>query len=107
VNARPVTTANPRAVAVEAAADALRKLADALHLLAVTDERAPAAGPRLVTAREPEVLLTTAQALEMFPTSSRRSLEKLAKRCPEVARRIGARVWYERGALLRATRRTA
>lgn len=57
--------------------------------------------------RPPEVLLTTAQALELFPTSSRRSLEKLAKRCPEVARRIGARVWYERGALLRATKRTA
>jgi len=45
--------------------------------------------------------------IELFPTSSRRSLEKLAKRCPEVARRIGARVWYERAALLRATRRTA
>jgi hypothetical protein len=100
---------SPRAAAIEAAVATLRALADALHLLAVTDERQPAAGPRLVSAREPEVLITLDEACALFPGkgSRRRSIQRLAKRHPEITRRLGTRLWIEKSALLRVTRRTA
>ena len=102
---------NPRAAAIEALADAVRKVSDALHLLAVAGEVTliGAPGPRLVTGREPEVLLTMAEACALFPGRGSResSIFRLARQHPEIARRIGRRTWYERGALLRVTRRTA
>jgi len=108
MSATPAAMAGPRAAVIEALADSLRRAADALHLLAVSDPT-PAPGPRLVSAREPEVLLTMREACALFPGRGSResSIFRLAKQHPEIARRIGRRTWYERAALLRATRRTA
>jgi hypothetical protein len=101
---------SPRAIALDAVAEAVRKLADAIHLLAVTDEvTLVAPGPRLVTTREPEMLITLDEACALFPGkgSRKRSIQRLAREHPEITRRLGTRLWIERGALLRVTRRTA
>jgi hypothetical protein len=104
---RTIAQAKPTQ-ALEAAAEAVRRLADALDALALAHPVSIiGARPRLVPAPEEGRLLTLAQAADLFPGISKRTLQRLAKRCPEVVRRVGTRTWYERGALLRVTRRTA
>jgi len=86
--------------ALEGAAEALRRVADALHLLAVMGESGP--GPRLVaTTREPEELLRIEEAAAVLKVT-RRTVHRLARRFPRVIRRVGRVVRYERGELLRA-----
>ena len=98
---------NPNAAAVLAAVEALHRLGDALQVLTLAPPPA-APGPRLVTGREPDQFLTIGQACELFAGVSKRSIYRLAKQHPEVARRIGSRVVYSRGELLRITKgRTA
>ena len=100
MTATSLTTANAREQALEGAAEALRRVADALHLLAVTD----APGPRLVaTAREAEVLLTTQEAADLLKCSLRH-VERLVAGKP-CRRRAGRRVLIERAGLLALLRR--
>ena len=96
-----LTAGNAREQALEGAAEALRRVADALHLLAVTGEQAP--GPRLVAGREPEELLRIEQAAALLQVD-RSTVHRLARRFPRVIRRVGRVVRYERGELLRACR---
>jgi len=99
MSATALTTANAREQALEGAAEALRRVADALHLLAVTEERH---GPRLVAGgREPEELLRIEEAAALLKVD-RRTVHRLARRSPRVIRRVGRVVRYERGELLRA-----
>jgi len=101
VSATPITTANAREQALEGAAEALRRVADALHLLAVVE---PAPGPRLVaTTREPEVLLTMQEAAELLRCSVRH-IERLVAGKP-CRRKAGRKVLIERAGLLALTRR--
>jgi hypothetical protein len=102
MNATPITAANAREQALEGAAEALRRVADALHLLAVT---ADAPGPRLViSGREPEVLLNIEQAQELLGGCSRRHVERLVAGKP-CRRKAGRKVLVERAGLLALTRR--
>ena len=102
MSATPLTTANAREQALEGAAEALRRVADTLHLLAVTGEQGP--GPRLVAGgREPEELLRIEEAAAILKVT-RRTVHRLARRFPRVIRRVGRVVRYERGELLRACR---
>src|SRR3972149_540465 len=92
----PLTTANAREQALEGAAEALRRVADALHLLAVTQE---ALGPRLrSSAREPEGLRTTQEAAELLRCSVRH-IERLVAGKP-CRRKAGRKVLVERAGLL-------
>ena len=101
MSATPITTANVREQALEGAAEALRRMADALHLLAVTQE---APGPRLISsAREPEVLLTTQEAAELLRCSVRH-IERLVAGKP-CRRKAGRKVLIERAGLLALMRR--
>lgn len=102
MTATPLTPGTAREHALDAAAEALRRVADALHLLAVTGEQEP--GPRLVaTTREAEVLLTTREAAD-FLKCSPRHVERLVAGKP-CRRRAGRRVLIERAGLLALLRR--
>ncbi len=97
----PLTPAIAREQALEGTAEALRHIADALHLLAVTGE---APGPRLVaTTREPEILMTTREAAD-FLRCSVRHIERLVAGKP-CRRKAGRKVLIERAGLLALTRR--
>ena len=100
MSATPATS--PREQALDAAAEALRRMADALHLLAVTGEMG--SGPRLVTTTQAvEQLLTLDEAAELL-RCSRRNVERITagKGC---RRRAGRRVLIERAGLLALLRR--
>jgi hypothetical protein len=97
--------AKTRAQAIEDLSAALRAIAEALPLLLSAAEPEPEIGLRGIPGGRRDEFLTTAQALELFGSCSRRTLERFARKHPEIARRVGSRVWYERGALLRVTRR--
>ena len=92
---------DPRAAAWEAASEALHRLGDALHLLAVMQE--PETGPGRSAAREPEVLLTTQEAADLLKCSLRH-VERLVAGKP-CRRRAGRRVLIERNGLLALLRR--
>ncbi len=97
-----LTPAIAREQALEGAAEALRRVADALHLLAVV-EPVPA-GPRLVTtSREPEVLLTVKEAADLLHCSVRH-VERFVAGKP-CRRKAGRKVLIERAGLLALTRR--
>jgi excisionase family DNA binding protein len=102
MNTTPITTSNAREQALEGAAEALRRVADALHLLAVT-EPAPAGLRLAATTREPEVLLTVQEAADLLRCSVRH-IERLVAGKP-CRRRAGRRVLIERAGLLALTRR--
>ncbi len=95
----PLTPATAREHALEGAAEALRRVADALHLLAVVEPP----GPRLVTSREPEVLLTVQEAADLLRCSVRH-IERLVAGKP-CRRKAGRKVLIERAGLLGLTRR--
>ncbi len=100
MSATPLTTATAREQALEGAAEALRRVADALHLLAVVEPP----GPRLVaTTREPEVLLTVQEAADVLRCSVRH-IERLVAGKP-CRRKAGRKVLIERAGLLGLTRR--
>jgi excisionase family DNA binding protein len=102
VSGSPLTTANAREQALEGVADALRRVADVLHLLVVAGDPAP--GPRLVaTTREAEVLLTVQEAAELLKCSPRH-VERLVQGKP-CRRRAGRRVLIERAGLLALLKR--
>jgi excisionase family DNA binding protein len=102
MSAAPLTTWNAREQALEGAAEALRRMADALHLLAVTGEQGP--GPRLVTsAHAVEQLLTVDEAAELLRCSPRH-VERLVAGKP-CRRRAGRKVLIERAGLLALLRR--
>lgn len=98
MSASPAVT--PRNRALDAVAESLRRVADALAELAAE----PAAGPRLVSTREPEQLLTLAEAAELLKVSDR-TVRRLVRRHPAAVRRVGRVVRYERGELFRAVRK--
>lgn len=101
MTASPITAANAREQALEGAAEALRRVADALHLLAVTGE---APGPRLVsTTREPEVLLTVQEAADLLRCSTRH-IERLVAG-ESCRRKAGRKLLIERAGLLALMRR--
>jgi hypothetical protein len=63
---------------------------------------------RIASQPEPahaEVLLTPEQARELLKVEDVRTVDALARRCG-ARRKVGTRVRYERGALLRATKRS-
>ncbi len=96
----PLTPATAREQALEGAAEALRRVADTLHLLAVAEP----AGPRLVaTTREPEVLLTVKEATELLHCSPDH-LDRLTRGKP-CRRKFGRRVLFDRAGLLALGRR--
>jgi excisionase family DNA binding protein len=100
MSATPATT--PREQALDAAAEALRRVADALHLLAVTGEQGP--GPRLVaTTHAVEQLLTVDEAAELLRCSPRH-VERLVAGKP-CRRRAGRKVLIERAGLLALLRK--
>ncbi len=93
--------ATAREQALEGAAEALRRVADALHLLAVVE---PASGPRLVaTTCDPEVLMTVQEAADLLRCSVRH-IERLVAGEP-CRRKAGRKVLIERAGLLALTRR--
>lgn len=93
---------SPREQALDAAAEALRRVADALHLLAVTGEQGP--GPRLVaSAHAVEQLMTVDEAAELLRCSPRH-VERLVAGKP-CRRRAGRKVLIERAGLLALLRR--
>ncbi len=97
----PLPATNAREQALEGAAEALRHIADALHLLAVTGETP---GPRLMAmTREPEVLLTVQEAADVLRCSVRH-VERLVAGKP-CRRKAGRKVLIERAGLLALTRR--
>jgi excisionase family DNA binding protein len=100
MSATPATS--PREQALDAAAEALRRVADALHLLAVTGEQGP--GPRLVaSAHAVEQLLTVDEAAELLRCSTRH-VERITAGKP-CRRRAGRKVLIERAGLLALLRR--
>jgi len=102
MSATALTTANAREQALEGAAEALRRVADALHLLAVTGEQGP--GPRLVaTTHAVEQLLTVDEAAELL-RCSRDHVERLVAGKP-CRRRAGRKVLIERAGLLALLKR--
>lgn len=90
-------------VACELVRDGLRQVADGVHMLSLVELPGAAAGPRLVPPAE-EVLLTLQEALAVAPVSES-SLIRLAKSNPNIVRHVGRRRFFEKSALLRATRR--
>ncbi len=102
MTATPLTLETPREHALDAAAEALRRVADALHVLAVTGEQGP--GPRLVTTTHAvEQLLTVDEAADLLRCSARH-VERLVAGKP-CRRRAGRRVLIERAGLLALLRR--
>jgi hypothetical protein len=109
MSATPITAANAREQALQGISDGFQQVAEAFHLLAVTE--APYTGPRLVsTAREllsvgePEVLLNIKQAQELLGGCSRRLVERLVAGKP-CRRKAGRKVLVERAGLLALTKR--
>jgi hypothetical protein len=92
---------HPRRAALEAVADALVRVSDALRIVAA--EPAPAPGPRLV-GREPEVLLSIKQAAELLGGASETFVERLV-RGKACKRKVGGKVLIEREGLLALTRK--
>ena len=86
----------------KAVSETLRKLADVVELMGRTN-----AAPhlRLVPGAEPEQPLDLDAAVALFPGLSLTSFKRFVKKHPEVVRRVGSRVFYERAALLRASAR--
>lgn len=82
-----------------AALESIRRLIDLL----MEDAPTEAPGPRLVTAQE-DVLLTIDEAAALLKVE-KSTIHRLVKRYPRIKRYVGARIRYERGELLRATRR--
>ncbi len=91
-----------REAALRRLSEHLRGMAEAIAELALCGD---APGPHLVAGREPEQLLSIEEAAAALGSVGRRTVHRFARRHPEVVRHVGARVKYERGALLRATRK--
>lgn len=79
-------------------------LADALHLVAEAVRQIPRAvpGPRLVTSRQDDVLLTRAQAAELLQVSAS-TVDRITKGKP-CRRRVGGMPRIERAGLLALVR---
>jgi len=87
--------------ALEAVAEGLRRIADAVQALATQE---PMPGPRLVTTtREPETLLSLDEAAKVLRVS-RATVERMTKG-KACRRRAGRRVLIERSGLLALTKR--
>lgn len=88
---------------------ALRKISEGYRLLSEGHaELALCPEPQPIVAApapEGEVLLRPEDAARLFAAKSTRTVIRFAKRHPEVVRHAGRRVFYERGALLRAMRK--